>query len=45
MPCTRSSALRERISSASSSGATSAAGSWWNDSIPTSAESSRFMRT
>ena len=45
MPSTRSSAFRERISSASSSGATSPPGSWWKDSMPTSAESSRFMRT
>ena len=45
MPSTRSSAFSERISSASSSGATSPPGSWWKDSMPTSAESSRFMRT
>ncbi len=45
MPSTRSSAFSERISSASSSGATSPPGSWWKDSMPTSAESSRFIRT
>ena len=45
MPCTRSSAFSERISSASAAGSTSAPGSWWKDSKPTSAESSRFIRT
>src|SRR5919108_4685665 len=45
MPWTRSSALRSRIRLASVSGETSPPGSWWNDSMPTSAESSRFIRT
>src|SRR5919108_5229606 len=45
MPCTRSSASRSRIRPASVSAETSPPGSWWKDSIPTSAESSRFMRT
>src|SRR5215218_267453 len=45
MPCTRSSTPRSRIRPASVSAETSPPGSWWNDSIPTSAESSRFMRT
>ena len=31
--------------SASSSGSTSPGTSWWKDSMPTSAQSSRFMRT
>ena len=45
MPCTRGFALRPRISSASACSDTSAPGSWWNDSMPTSALSLRFMRT
>ena len=36
--------LREQAAPARS-GATSAPSSWWKDSMPTSAESSRFMRT
>jgi len=45
MPCTRSSPLSDSINAASVSCETSPPGSWWKDSIPTSAESSRFIRT